>query len=137
MKVFFQRTDFIIFFQGCLITSCLNGGFCLPDKGKQDFSCSCQQPWTGDRCEVKKGNFRTYLFYIQCADVKPTQRMGKTDISLASSVGQPDFPYNSHVHRNFNQKIKGWQGEISGTQPAQLTGLLPQDLGKGDKNVRI
>ena len=52
-----EYIDFINFvFQGCLITSCLNGGSCLHDNEKQTFSCSCQQPWTGDRCEVKKGN---------------------------------------------------------------------------------
>ena len=42
--------------QGCLLTSCINGGSCLPDKKKQTFSCSCLPPWTGNRCEVKLGN---------------------------------------------------------------------------------
>ena len=42
--------------QGCLLTSCFNGGSCLPDKEKQTFSCSCVPPWTGDRCKVKLGN---------------------------------------------------------------------------------
>ena len=79
----FQRNDLTIFLKGCLITSCLNGGSCLPDNEKQNFSCSCQQPWTGDRCEVKKGNFKTYLLYIQCADIIPIQTMAKTEISLA------------------------------------------------------
>ncbi|KAL9979431.1 hypothetical protein ACROYT_G017102 [Oculina patagonica] len=34
-----------------MITSCLNGGLCLPDKEKQTFSCSCQPHWTGEKCE--------------------------------------------------------------------------------------
>jgi len=42
--------------QGCLSTSCFNGGSCLPDKEKQTFSCSCLPSWTGDRCEIKLGN---------------------------------------------------------------------------------
>ena len=42
--------------QGCLSTSCINGGSCSPDKKEQTFSCSCLPPWTGDRCEVKLGN---------------------------------------------------------------------------------
>ena len=42
--------------QGCLLTSCFNGGSCLPDKEKQTFSCSCLPPWTGDRCKVGLGN---------------------------------------------------------------------------------
>ena len=47
-----------IFFinQGCLFTSCFNGGSCLPDKEMQTFSCLCVPSWTGDRCEVKLGN---------------------------------------------------------------------------------
>ena len=49
---------FINFIQGCLITSCLNGGSCVPDHEKQTFSCSCQQPWTGDICEVKRGKLQ-------------------------------------------------------------------------------
>ena len=83
LEVSFQRTDLTIFLKGCLITSCLNGGSCLPDNEKRIFSCSCQQPWTGDRCEVKKGNFKTYLLYFQCADIKPIQAMSKTEITLA------------------------------------------------------
>ena len=98
MEVFFQGTDFInFFFQGCLITSCLNGGSCLPDNEKQTFLCSRQQPWTGDRCEVKKGNFKTYLLYIQCADVKPTQTMARNQ-DLVSSVSQPNF-YNINTSK--------------------------------------
>ena len=42
--------------QGCLFTSCINGGSCLPDKKTQTFSCACLPRWTGDRCEVKLGN---------------------------------------------------------------------------------
>ena len=84
LEVFFSNVlTLSIFIQGCLIISCLNDGSCLPDNEKQTFSCSCQQPWTGDRCEVKKGKFKTYLLYIQCADAKPTQTMVKTDSSLA------------------------------------------------------
>ncbi|KAL9965911.1 hypothetical protein ACROYT_G029774 [Oculina patagonica] len=48
-----QGVTFSMFLKGCLITSCLNGGSCLPDKEKQTFSCSCQPPWTGETCEVK------------------------------------------------------------------------------------
>ena len=55
---------FMNFIQGCLITSCLNGGSCLPDNKQQTFSCSCQQPWTGDRCKVKKGKLQFYLTFI-------------------------------------------------------------------------
>ena len=29
---------------------------CLTIKENQTLSCSCQPPWTGDRCEVKLGN---------------------------------------------------------------------------------
>ena len=35
----------------------INGGSCLPDKGKQTYSCSCVLPWTGDRCEINLGNY--------------------------------------------------------------------------------
>ena len=80
LEVSFQRTDLTIFLKGCLITSCLNGGSCLPNNKKQTFSCSCEQPWAGERCEVKKGNFKTYLLYIQCADIKPIQTMAKTKL---------------------------------------------------------
>ena len=51
------------FFQGCLITSCLNGGSCFHDNENNTFSCSCKQPWTGDRCEVKKGNSEFFFLY--------------------------------------------------------------------------
>ena len=34
------------------MTGCLNGGSCFPDEGKQNFSCSCQKPWTGETCEL-------------------------------------------------------------------------------------
>ena len=62
----FQHFYIINSIQGCLMTNCLNGGSCLPDKENQTFSCSRQQPWTGDRCEVKKGNSEFYLiYYIQ------------------------------------------------------------------------
>lgn len=39
-----------------MFTSCFNGGSCLPDQGKQTFSCSCLPSWTGDRCEARLGN---------------------------------------------------------------------------------
>ena len=42
--------------QGCLFTSCFNGGSCSPEKEKQPFLCLCLPPWTGDRCEVRSGN---------------------------------------------------------------------------------
>ena len=58
-----QRFYIIISIQGCLMTSCLNGGSCLPENENQTFSCSCQQPWTGDRCEIKKGNSEFYFIY--------------------------------------------------------------------------
>ncbi|XP_078380620.1 C-type lectin domain family 6 member A-like [Oculina patagonica] len=48
-----QGVTFSMLLKGCLITSCLNGGSCLPDKQKQTFSCSCKPPWTGETCEVK------------------------------------------------------------------------------------
>ena len=53
---FFMRRIFLIVNQGCLFSSCFNGGFCLLDKEKQAFLCSCQPLWTGDRCEVRLGN---------------------------------------------------------------------------------
>lgn len=60
------------------MTSCINGGSCLHDNENQTFSCSCKQPWTEDRCEVKKGNKQIYfIFNVQCADVKPTQTVAK------------------------------------------------------------
>ena len=66
LEVFFSNVlTLSIFIQGCLIISCLNDGSCLPDNEKQTFSCSCQQPWTGDRCEVKKGKFKTYLLTLE------------------------------------------------------------------------
>lgn len=45
------------FFQGCLLTSCLNGGSCVYDKNKKGhlFSCLCKIPWTGKKCENKNG----------------------------------------------------------------------------------
>ena len=48
--------------QGCLFTSCFNGGFCLPDKEKQPFSCFCLPPWTGDRCQARSGNNYAYIY---------------------------------------------------------------------------
>ena len=60
---FFKVLILSFFFQGCLVTSCLNGGSCLPDNEHQTFSCSCQQSWTGDRCEVKKGNSEFFFLY--------------------------------------------------------------------------
>ncbi|KAL9965912.1 hypothetical protein ACROYT_G029775 [Oculina patagonica] len=48
-----QGVTFSMLLLGCLITSCLNGGSCLPDMEKQTFSCSCKQPWTGKTCEIK------------------------------------------------------------------------------------
>ena len=57
--------------QGCLMTSCLNGGSCLPDNEKQTYSCSCQQPWTGDRCQVKKSNKQFYLTQIITQTIPP------------------------------------------------------------------
>ncbi|KAL9965175.1 hypothetical protein ACROYT_G028938 [Oculina patagonica] len=49
-----QGVTFSMFLKGCLITSCLNGGSCLPNNEKQTFSCSCKPPWTGETCEVSK-----------------------------------------------------------------------------------
>ncbi len=37
------------------MTSCLNGGSCVPDERKETFSCSCKLPWTGEKCETKIG----------------------------------------------------------------------------------
>ncbi|KAL9965913.1 hypothetical protein ACROYT_G029776 [Oculina patagonica] len=48
-----RGVTFSMLLKGCLITSCLNGGSCLPDKKKQTFSCSCKPPWTGETCELK------------------------------------------------------------------------------------
>ena len=38
------------------MTGCLNGGSCVRDIKKQT-SCSCKNPWTGERCENKMGNY--------------------------------------------------------------------------------
>lgn len=44
--------------QGCRsppAPGCLNGGSCVADDRKQTFSCSCNVPWIGDKCESKLG----------------------------------------------------------------------------------
>lgn len=45
------------------MTGCLNGGSCLSDDKKHTFSCLCTLPWTGEKCEVKKGKNQ---FCISC-----------------------------------------------------------------------
>ncbi|XP_020606613.1 uncharacterized protein LOC110045350 [Orbicella faveolata] len=39
--------------KGCLITGCHNGGVCVADEMKQTFSCLCQVPWAGAKCDIK------------------------------------------------------------------------------------
>ena len=51
------------FFQGCLLTGCLNGGFCVFDKKEHLFSCSCKIPWTGKKCENKNGKINLFYFF--------------------------------------------------------------------------
>ncbi|XP_058956187.2 uncharacterized protein [Pocillopora verrucosa] len=54
-NVYFDDRDgvtFSLLLRGCQMTSCLNGGSCLPDEKRQTFSCACQQPWIGERCHV-------------------------------------------------------------------------------------
>ena len=35
------------------MTGCLNGGSCLFDNKKETITCSCKQPWSGEKCELK------------------------------------------------------------------------------------
>ncbi|XP_068712953.1 uncharacterized protein [Montipora foliosa] len=44
---------FAMFFKGCQISGCLNGGSCLFDTEKKSFFCLCKQPWNGSNCEIK------------------------------------------------------------------------------------
>ena len=44
------------------MTGCLSGGSCLFDKKKETFICSCELPWSGDKCEVKIGKPYNLLF---------------------------------------------------------------------------
>ena len=53
-KIFVLIPNFS-FFQGCLLTGCLNGGSCVHDKKENLFSCSCKIPWMGKKCENKNG----------------------------------------------------------------------------------
>ena len=55
-RAYVTRCDLVVdnFFQGCLMTECLNGGYCSFDKEKASFACSCKQPWTGEKCEQGK-----------------------------------------------------------------------------------
>ena len=53
------------FFQGCLLTGCLNGGFCVLDKKENLFSCSCKIPWTGKKCENKNGKICFTFFLVE------------------------------------------------------------------------
>ncbi|KAL9961808.1 hypothetical protein ACROYT_G030830 [Oculina patagonica] len=47
-----EGVTFSMFFKGCLLIGCLNGGSCLYDEKKQTFSCLCTPSWTGENCEI-------------------------------------------------------------------------------------
>ena len=48
---------FVCYFElwECLLTGCHNGGHCVADEMKQTFSCLCQVPWAGEKCDIKIG----------------------------------------------------------------------------------
>ena len=39
------------------MTGCLNGGSCLFGNENETFSCSCKQPWSGEKCGGKAFGF--------------------------------------------------------------------------------
>ncbi|KAL9962501.1 hypothetical protein ACROYT_G031606 [Oculina patagonica] len=53
-----QGVTFSMLLKGCLMTGlgCLNGGSCVYDEKIQTFSCSCKEPWDGEKCELIKIN---------------------------------------------------------------------------------
>ncbi|KAL9962500.1 hypothetical protein ACROYT_G031605 [Oculina patagonica] len=51
-----QGVTFSMLLKGCLMTGCLNGGSCVHDEKIQTFSCSCKEPWDGEKCELIKIN---------------------------------------------------------------------------------
>ena len=55
-KIFVLIPNFS-FFQGCLLTGCLNGGSCVFDKKENVFSCLCKIPWTGTNVKIKTVRF--------------------------------------------------------------------------------
>ena len=97
MDLHSQRIDVFNSIQECLITSCLNGGSCLPDKEKQTFSCSCQPFWTGDRCEVKKGTNQLRLLLLITHTQKITNSVPTNNPLLSNSSVRQEF-------KSFNQK---------------------------------
>ncbi|XP_078378994.1 uncharacterized protein LOC144662126 isoform X2 [Oculina patagonica] len=120
-----QGVMFSMLLKGCLITSCFNGGSCLPDMEKQTFSCSCQPPWTGETCEVlpltckeiydhklSKGN-TDYLMKVGVASLSVYCHMtslgacGEGGWTLAMKINgaQRTFHYDSNLWSN-NETFK-------------------------------
>ncbi|KAL9965920.1 hypothetical protein ACROYT_G029787 [Oculina patagonica] len=112
-----QGVPFSMFLRGCLFTSCLNGGSCLPDKEKQTFSCSCKPPWTGETCEVKKdcpqawvlhGNSCYYVIdtpTLSWSDARTTCKNLGGDLAIIRSDDENEF-INELITKQ--QTVQNW-----------------------------
>ena len=94
------------------MTSCINGGSCLHDNENKTFSCSCKQPWTGDKCEVKKGNQQIYfIFNVQMSNPHKRWKTNKILVTVDSwRCVHLTFHICMSTDRNFYEEIKEWRG---------------------------
>ncbi|XP_078383930.1 uncharacterized protein LOC144666379 [Oculina patagonica] len=77
---------FSMVLNGCLMTGCLNGGSCVPDKRKETHSCSCKLPWTGEKCESKIDASSCHELQIKAKQKLPNGEYLLTNGSMSFKV---------------------------------------------------
>ncbi|KAL9962512.1 hypothetical protein ACROYT_G031617 [Oculina patagonica] len=81
-----KGVTFSMVLKGCLMTSCLNGGSCVPDERKETFSCSCKLPWTGEKCETKIDASSCHELQIKAKQKLPNGEYLLTNGSMSFKV---------------------------------------------------